>query len=109
MRKLTLEMFNVEANRGNRNCFSIILIFEEANDGRLSRVVQSDDEDADLLVSPIFGENFEETSTEHHRFSASFVQIFVYSFEDLRLEHFEMNSKPFLNVYSELPVSVSFQ
>lgn len=59
-------MLNVEANSGNCNCLSIILVLEEAHNGRLARVVQSDNENAHLLVTSIFGENLEETSTEHH-------------------------------------------
>lgn len=63
---LTLEMFNVEPNSGNCYCFTIIFVLEKAHDGRFSRVVQPDDENADLLMPPIFSQNFQKRSSENH-------------------------------------------
>lgn len=66
LRKLTLEMFNIEANRWDRNCFPIIFVLEKAHNGRFSRVIQSNDKNADLFASSVFGENLHEHSSKHH-------------------------------------------
>jgi hypothetical protein len=59
-------VFDVETNCRDGDELPIVLVLEEIDDGRLSAIVKSYNQDADLLRAPILVQNLHEHLAKNH-------------------------------------------